>query len=579
MKHLILGLGFLLVSFFTNAQGQGVFINLSNSITYDDLNNNPATNRIRSNGNTILFDGSSTGDPNLGNTYGPNGTGLQNGDDVRAEIPLNKSLCNSWLVEFEFIPTGVGSPSNTNDPNTGQYIFLATSGDGNRYRFIDQTQGAAPVHVPEFLDGDMIGVIFSNPNGNSGSTVAAFSDEYWISPFTKDGTVGSFQNSVDNHITIGTTNNGSANLLRETFYIRLERLNAERCRLSVFADKGRNGEFINLIGEVCFEISTGIRNLNHIQFSNAIGSSSTRELWGSVSDLYLADCFVLDDCCISESITGDAFICHPEDVPTTYSVDFNPNVTYDWSIGGDVSFEVSEEGDSITVTDWGSLAQTGGTVEIILTTECNCIPRDMVLEVEVQPNLALFADFGISKINPPGGSTANVQIEVTGLASNPPVPTNHLWELLEVVPFGGGWQMVGSILETQIGLPSILFAPRPKGKYYMIRHTISFEGDVCPPVIYEKVEYTSAQRPGREKKMGISNSVFPNPSQGLINVEYTGEIVDVNVVVRNLLGMEILSQKISNYKTTLSLKNTGMYFVEIWKGETLEFSEKIIVNK
>lgn len=76
-------------------------------------------------------------------------------------------------------------------------------------------------------------------------------------------------------------------------------------------------------------------------------------------------------------------------------------------------------------------------------------------------------------------------------------------------------------------------------------------------------------------------SIYPNPTNGEININFTNDILDKNakVQVYNVIGQLVLDQNLNSNRTTLSLnENEGVYFMKIISGnQTL--TRKIIVKK
>jgi hypothetical protein len=72
--------------------------------------------------------------------------------------------------------------------------------------------------------------------------------------------------------------------------------------------------------------------------------------------------------------------------------------------------------------------------------------------------------------------------------------------------------------------------------------------------------------------------IYPNPSNGLINIELD-KLNFYNISISNVLAKEVYNSTISAVNTTLDLSNfdKGLYFVELNDGENI-FTKKLIIE-
>jgi len=85
----------------------------------------------------------------------------------------------------------------------------------------------------------------------------------------------------------------------------------------------------------------------------------------------------------------------------------------------------------------------------------------------------------------------------------------------------------------------------------------------------------------REIALGVSVSIYPNPSSGLAYLEIeTEENKSYKVKVVNLIGQEIIAQEVeSNQKFQMDLRSVpaGVYFVQIERGEE-KVTKRLIIR-
>lgn len=71
---------------------------------------------------------------------------------------------------------------------------------------------------------------------------------------------------------------------------------------------------------------------------------------------------------------------------------------------------------------------------------------------------------------------------------------------------------------------------------------------------------------------------YPNPSNGYIKIDYSGEITKLKYSIRNSIGQIIDSGYFNDKKINLNLE-TGLYILQINKKDKLIFEEKLLITK
>lgn len=127
----------------------------------------------------------------------------------------------------------------------------------------------------------------------------------------------------------------------------------------------------------------------------------------------------------------------------------------------------------------------------------------------------------------------------------------------------GGTQYLWSTGETT---PSITVNPNQTTTYYVtVSNENSIDTDEVTVVVYE----SCLEIEGRE----IISSVnfYPNPTQGILNIKFNGYTNSINILIFNEIGMQVFSEKISDYspqkvlnhQVDLSRLARGIYIVHL----------------
>jgi hypothetical protein len=72
--------------------------------------------------------------------------------------------------------------------------------------------------------------------------------------------------------------------------------------------------------------------------------------------------------------------------------------------------------------------------------------------------------------------------------------------------------------------------------------------------------------------------IYPNPTSSHINIEWEEALQPTHLIVRDILGREILSLPIA-HQINLDVLQNGMYFVSIYKNEVVLCVKKVVVQR
>jgi len=79
------------------------------------------------------------------------------------------------------------------------------------------------------------------------------------------------------------------------------------------------------------------------------------------------------------------------------------------------------------------------------------------------------------------------------------------------------------------------------------------------------------------ENIGINDlKIYPNPTNGFIKVDYSGEISGLSYSVYNLTGQLILKNHFKTNEANINL-NSGLYILKINKNESLIFKDKLMI--
>lgn len=240
----------------------------------------------------------------------------------------------SWYCDFEFTPVSGNGPAHTLIAFTQSTPSVpSASGDYTTSPF-------------KYSNVNCIEVAILGPAGNTNVTswcVYARAKQLNTS-FAYGYPGGGFVPTYSQSSCISLPA-GSAGVKR---YMRIQRLDATRCKLSMYSDAARTV----LIGNSCFTIPAGITGLSAVQVGNQPEGSPTRTFNGSVDNISF--------CNLNPSLTGPNSIC--SNVSGLYKLsNGNSSVTADCGFPGATGFTWSAPAGSSLGSGTGGTCFTSGT--------------------------------------------------------------------------------------------------------------------------------------------------------------------------------------------------------------------------
>ncbi|HBF19290.1 MAG TPA: hypothetical protein DDW81_04280 [Cryomorphaceae bacterium] len=476
MKHLFSILAFC--TMFGLAKGQTCDILYDYATpgnwTIVDLNsqgNVPGTPRILIQNGELEFDNAPDGE-----------------NEIRAWQRLPNTLCNNWIVEFEFESLITREGTNQNR-TVGHLPFAATAGSLAPTRDFDRND----------TDQDFIGVAFVDGTNTN---------DFRFQIFLKDGTTRIFP-VEDFEIDVNMTGRWT---------VRLERIDGEKVRMTVW-----DTETEELIGQVCVTIpeNTDISNLTHVQSANNPIGFDQRVLDGLVDNICVRNCEKLDACCFNKDIEGPTQICETGGfaLAPTYTIANDPAASYTWSISGLTSFN-GQGTNSITVTNWGE----GTSFVVQLIVECNCF-IDTLEKIVTVHNIS-GVDGNFSQTWGDNGSDYT-SISVSALQFG--TGMSHEWNIYEGTVCDGNHgianptPLLSGNGANESWSNSGGFSNLPISGCYVIEHIITFGDSPCDPVVYYR-QKASTESEGRTARSitGTTTSeglsIYPNPAENKLTI-------------------------------------------------------------
>lgn len=77
---------------------------------------------------------------------------------------------------------------------------------------------------------------------------------------------------------------------------------------------------------------------------------------------------------------------------------------------------------------------------------------------------------------------------------------------------------------------------------------------------------------------GPSFALYPNPATGSATLQLEQVPPDAQVLLRDALGREVQTQRVSGHYTTLTLERSGVYVVELWSGGQRVRAQRLVVE-
>jgi hypothetical protein len=263
-------------------------------------------------------------------------TGAADGSAPRyVHTTFSPALSNtSWYCDFEFTPISGTGPAHTLVAFTQSTPFVPNaSGDYTTFPF-------------KYSNVNCIEVAILGPAGNTNVSnwcVYARAKQF-NGAFAYGYPGGAFVSSWSQSSCISLPA-GSASVKR---YARIQRLDATRCKLSLYSDAARTV----LIGNSCFTIPAGITGLSAVQVGNQPEGSSTRTFFGNVDNIKF--------CNLNPSLTGLSSIC--SNISGIYKLsNGNSSVTDNNGFPGSTGFTWSAPAGSTLGNGIGGANFTSGT--------------------------------------------------------------------------------------------------------------------------------------------------------------------------------------------------------------------------
>lgn len=143
---------------------------------------------------------------------------------------------------------------------------------------------------------------------------------------------------------------------------------------------------------------------------------------------------------------------------------------------------------------------------------------------------------------------------------------HYIWYVNTVNSCVGGHIVPGAIDQT--------FHPIAPGYYYAVKDTNNCQS-VCSNVIYiSLLDVKNVYKP--------TVKIFPNPTTGVVNLDWEGRTVNMKLEVYDLLGHGLLHQDIVNrstYETDLSYLPEGNYLLVLKDEDGTKSTHKIYISK
>jgi len=531
LTFLALGLFFFLK---TSSAQLVIYDNYSNANLWTEIDPaNSSTNDVKVNG------------PNHLNVCYYQKMEGQTNSDTRVYRSLNTILNNQWTTEIDFI-----LEINTVTNNGGFYPIVLTAGN-----LAPERDNSFSAGNPAITNQDGIGVVCYNNSNN----------ETKLAPWLKDGTSMTLGN-CDVTIQVGTK-----------YKIRLERLDIDKGRFTVFAYDSKGNLINNPIEEsCCITIPRDITGLTHVQTANSIGYNTNVNMNGYVDNLFISQ--NITPCCPFDGITGNTSICS-QNTQSQYCVYGNilPGTTLNWIVPACVGSWTGNGTTCINILNWGSCT---GLQYIKLVYECNCEKDTITLPVYINPDSS-FYNFSVSTSTSSGSSV----FSATGTALNT-IPSSlnvtDVWTLYlasNYIP--GDYTVTGNAISTSTSSPFTV-SNLSKTQYYIMRRTITFINSECPPIVINQkismsksaIRAISANNSSEYSESGTNPKIYPNPTSDLLNIEIpdnTNKIVKI-IIIDNQ-GHEVITKDLNNMsKIQVSTKNLqkGVYLIKFIGDENIE---------
>lgn len=118
-----------------------------------------------------------------------------------------------------------------------------------------------------------------------------------------------------------------------------------------------------------------------------------------------------------------------------------------------------------------------------------------------------------------------------------------------------------------------------KGVYYVVYQAIATDDNGNDVTIYSKeIMITVTDNPVSAKTSSVDKlNVWPNPSEGAININAGTDVTEFTVEVIDENGVVVSTQNVEGSTTNLSIKGTGVFIVKLISGNTVKI-ERVVVK-
>jgi hypothetical protein len=326
--------------------------NFSNANGWTTVDPQDGNGSIKITGGAITFSNADTTPCNTNH-------GACNGREIRLYRPLNPALSNtSWRAECKFNITDGNGPGHTlmgftagnNEPQgtyTGCSPWVCGGGNSCTGSFTAANQDGIFASLIAFgnnqlpsTDSDQL----FNPTNQTYDTTHPSSTNnppnlgWRIFGHAKHNAGGFYQTPIvaasnTNAPPLDTSRGIELPALKTDYYLRLERLNADECMISVFSDPAMQNHVKG--SPQCFLIEKEIQNLNTIQNFTLQSGSYYRSLTGTVDDVKIYNqCPDTPASCINPgacgTITEPNATCDHGVFTYTFTVTNNTNQQIEW---------------------------------------------------------------------------------------------------------------------------------------------------------------------------------------------------------------------------------------------------------
>lgn len=103
--------------------------------------------------------------------------------------------------------------------------------------------------------------------------------------------------------------------------------------------------------------------------------------------------------------------------------------------------------------------------------------------------------------------------------------------------------------------------------------------DAASASVFDEFILTIASGTGIDDVVGNSMLIYPNPTNGIVNISIENFDSEINIIVTDIIGKVIINQKIQDAKTKIDLSSyeKGLYFIQLHNNNDVS-TQKIIVE-